>query len=138
VAAVAGGNSLFGSRLYEQLRDEEGNIIMSPFSVSGVMAMVGAGAGGNTLTQVQHGMSFPPAAQLALGYRDAIPALRTNDNFTMEAANSVFGQVGPGNILIHLPRPASRSCPVSNRPCTSISTPRTRRRTLPRTKRPQS
>jgi serine protease inhibitor len=40
VAAVAGGNSLFGSRLYQQLREEEGNIIMSPFSVSGVMAMV--------------------------------------------------------------------------------------------------
>ena len=30
----------FGSRLYQQLKDEPGNIIMSPFSVSGVMAMV--------------------------------------------------------------------------------------------------
>ena len=32
---------VFGSRLYQQLKDEPGNIIMSPFSVSGVMAMVG-------------------------------------------------------------------------------------------------
>ena len=31
---------VFGSRLYQQLKDEPGNIIMSPFSVSGVMAMV--------------------------------------------------------------------------------------------------
>merc|ERR1719430_853037 len=55
---------------------------MSPFSVSGVMAMVAAGAGGETLEEV------------ARGYRDAIPALRTNENFTLEAANSVFGQAG--------------------------------------------
>ena len=71
---------MFGSRLYQQLKDEPGNIIMSPFSVSGVMAMVrlivvmagygkfdhqhgwlqvAAGAGGETLSQVQQGMSFP-------------------------------------------------------------------------------
>ena len=33
-------SQVFGSRLYQQLKDEPGNIIMSPFSVSGVMAMV--------------------------------------------------------------------------------------------------
>ena len=67
----------FARRLYQLLKDEPGNIIMSPFSVSGVMAMVGlehfwhhntyrydwlkvaAGAGGDTLSQVQQGMSFP-------------------------------------------------------------------------------
>ena len=31
--------------------------------------------------------------ELALGYKDAIPALRTNENFTLEAANSIFAQV---------------------------------------------
>merc|ERR1712032_1400670 len=53
VAAVATGNTVFGSRLYQQLKDEPGNIIMSPFSVSGVMAMVAAGAGGE-LTKTLH------------------------------------------------------------------------------------
>merc|ERR1712013_845460 len=94
VAAVAKGNTVFGSRLYQQLKDEPGNIIMSPFSVSGVMAMVAAGAGGETLSQVQQGMSFPSSEELALGYKDAIPALRTNENFTLEAANSIFAQSG--------------------------------------------
>jgi len=94
VAAVATGNTVFGSRLYQQLKDEPGNIIMSPFSVSGVMAMVAAGAGGDTLSQVQQGMSFPSSEELALGYKDAIPALRTNENFTLEAANSIFAQSG--------------------------------------------
>ena len=41
VKKVAQGNTEFGSRLYSLLREEPGNIIMSPFSVSGVMAMVG-------------------------------------------------------------------------------------------------
>lgn len=94
VAAVAEGNTVFGGRLYQLLREEEGNIIMSPFSVSGVMAMVAAGAGGETAEQVRQGMAFPGQAELARGYRDAIPALRTNENFTLEAANSVFGQAG--------------------------------------------
>merc|ERR1712223_1982980 len=94
VAAVAKGNTVFGSRLYQQLKDEPGNIIMSPFSVSGVMAMVATGAGGETLSQVQQGMCFPSSEELALGYKDAIPALRTNENFTLEAANSIFAQSG--------------------------------------------
>ena len=34
-------SQVFGGRLYQQLKDEPGNIIMSPFSISGVMAMVG-------------------------------------------------------------------------------------------------
>merc|ERR1719320_462223 len=56
--------------------------------------MVAAGAGGETLSQVQQGMSFPSSEELALGYKDAIPALRTNENFTLEAANSIFAQSG--------------------------------------------
>jgi len=39
-------------------------------------------------------MSFPSSEEPALGYRDAIPALRTNENFTLEAANSIFAQSG--------------------------------------------
>merc|ERR1719225_518422 len=58
------------------------------------MAMVAAGAGGETLSQVQQGMSFPSPEELALGYKDAISALRTNENFTLEAANSIFAQSG--------------------------------------------
>jgi len=93
VAAVATGNTLFGSRLYQQMKDESGNIIMSSFSISVIMAMVAAGAGGDTLSQIQLGMSFPSSEKLALGYRDAIRALyEINENFTLEAANSIFAQ----------------------------------------------
>jgi len=90
VKSVAASNELFSNKLYNVLKGEEGNLIMSPFSVSGVMAMVSAGAGGRTLQQIMSGLSFPSPVSLQLGYQDAIPALRSTDNFTLEAANSVF------------------------------------------------
>ena len=40
LATLTSSAQVFGGRLYQLLREEEGNIIMSPFSVSGVMAMV--------------------------------------------------------------------------------------------------
>jgi len=94
VKKVASGNTVFSGRLYELLRKEEGNIVMSPFSISGVMAMVNAGANGETLSQLTQGMSFPTEEEITLGYRDVIPALRTNENFTLETANTVFTQEG--------------------------------------------
>jgi len=90
VKSVAKSNDQFSKDLYDLLRKEEGNLIMSPFSVSGVMAMVSAGARGNTEEQIRSGLSFPPSESLQLGYKDAIPALRSTQNFTLEAANTVF------------------------------------------------
>merc|ERR1712002_118098 len=90
VKRVARSNDQFSKDLYDLLRKEEGNLIMSPFSVSGVMAMVSAGARGNTEEQVRSGLLFPPSESLQLGYKDAIPALRSTENFTLEAANMVF------------------------------------------------
>ena len=40
VKSLAKSNDQFSKSFYDLLRKEEGNLIMSPFSVSGVMAMV--------------------------------------------------------------------------------------------------
>jgi len=90
VKSVAASNEQFSIKLYDVLKKDEGNLIMSPFSVSSVMAMVSAGAGGNTLQQIKSGLSFPSPSSLQLGYQDTIPALRSTDNFTLEAANTIF------------------------------------------------
>ena len=93
VDMVAKGNTEFGGRLYDLLREDPGNIIMSAFSVSAVMAMASSGAGGETLAQMTSGMSFPSTEHLVIGYRDVIAALGTdNSNFTLEVANIIFGQ----------------------------------------------
>eukprot|EP00092_Neocalanus_flemingeri_P003991 GFUD01004297.1.p1 GENE.GFUD01004297.1~~GFUD01004297.1.p1 ORF type:complete len:458 (+),score=143.85 GFUD01004297.1:281-1654(+) len=94
VKSVAASNEQFSRKLYDVLKGEEGNLIMSPFSVSGVMAMVSAGAKGNTLQQIRSGLSFPSPTSLQLGYQDTIPALRSTDNFTLEAANTAFAMEG--------------------------------------------
>jgi len=88
--SVAKSNDEFSKDLYDLLRKEEGNLIMSPFSVSGVIAMVSAGARGNTEEEIRSGLFFPPSESLQLGYKDAVPALRSTQNFTLEAANTVF------------------------------------------------
>jgi len=90
VEIVAGSNSKFGLSFYDKLRKEDGNLIMSPFSVSSVMGMLSMGARDSTFNQIQEALAFPSRSALQLGYRDAIPALRSTVNFTLEAANSIF------------------------------------------------
>jgi len=92
VGSVASSNDKFSLELYDLLKNKEGNLLMSPFSVSAVMAMVSAGAKGNTLTQIRKGLSFPTPSSLQLGYQDTLPALKSTDNFTLETANAVFVQ----------------------------------------------
>ena len=55
VDIVAKGNTEFGGRLYNLLSKDSGNIIMSAFSVSAVMAMASSGAGGETLAEMTSG-----------------------------------------------------------------------------------
>ena len=92
VRSVASSNDQFSLKLYDLLRNKEGDLLMSPFSMSVVMAMVSAGARGNTLTQIMKGFSFPTPSSLQLGYKDTLPALKSTDNFTLEAANTAFVQ----------------------------------------------
>ena len=92
VRSVSSSNNKFSVRLYDLLKSKEGNLLMSPFSVSAVMAMVSAGARANTFTQIMKGFSFPIPTSLQLGYQDILPALKSTDSLTLEAANTVFVQ----------------------------------------------
>jgi len=90
VKNVAISNEKFCSKLYDVMRSEEGNLIMSPFSVSSVMAMLSVGAAENTLKEIMSGLSFPTSSNLLLGYKDIIPSLKSNESFTLETANTIF------------------------------------------------
>ena len=94
VSRVASSNDKFSIKLYDHLKNKEGNLIMSPFSVSAVMAMVSEGARGRTRKQIRKGMSFPNSNSLQLGYQETLPALKSTDNFTLEAANTAFVKKG--------------------------------------------
>ena len=68
VAAVVAGNEQFSKRLYREVVKDSGNLVVSPFSVSAVMAMVAEGAQGNTLDQILQGLALD-GVDSGLGYR---------------------------------------------------------------------
>jgi serpin B len=57
--AVVRGNTSFALDLYATLRDHDGNLFFSPFSVSAALAMTYAGARGRTAEQMARVLYFP-------------------------------------------------------------------------------
>jgi serine protease inhibitor len=55
---VAAGNTDFGAALYRELRQPGKNLFFSPYSVSQALAMVYAGARGETASQMGQGLRF--------------------------------------------------------------------------------
>jgi len=58
-AAVVKGNNEFAFDLYGKLRQEKGNLFLSPYSISTALAMTTTGARANTLTQMEKTLRFP-------------------------------------------------------------------------------
>ena len=98
VKAVAKANQDFGAKLYPHLVKAKGegeNLIMSPFSVSSVMAMALAGARSGTADQMKTGLGLEHEAQITHnGYDDVLSLLKSNEDFTLEAANKLYAQSG--------------------------------------------
>lgn len=59
VAALVDGNNTFALDLYQSLRSQDENLILSPFSVSLALAMTYAGARGETEAQMAQTLHFP-------------------------------------------------------------------------------
>jgi serpin B len=58
------GNNAFALDIYNSLRSENGNLILSPYSISLALAMTYAGARGETESQMAQALHFPPQDQL--------------------------------------------------------------------------
>lgn len=63
-AAAKGGEiatamNTFGEKLYEQLKQKQGNIVFSPYSIDAVMLMAYGGAGGDTKTEMAAALQLP-------------------------------------------------------------------------------
>ncbi len=59
VETVVHGNTQFALHLYRRLKEREGNLFFSPYSVSTALAMTYAGARGNTERQMAQALRFP-------------------------------------------------------------------------------
>ncbi len=102
LASLAAGNAAFAFDLYGALRDKDGNLFFSPYSISVALAMTHAGAAGETARQMAQTMHFTlPADRLhsafnayALDLEARAKAETEGTPFELTIANSLWGQQG--------------------------------------------
>lgn len=102
LSELVAGNNAFAFDLYRQMAAEDGNLFYSPYSISLALAMLQAGAEGETLDEINQALSFTlpkdrlhPAfnaldrnlAQLAEQVADS-----NDEPFRLNIANSIWGQ----------------------------------------------
>ncbi len=95
---VVDGNTRFAFNLYQKLKDTEGNLSLSPYSISTALAMTYAGARENTARQMAETMHFsldqrhlhPAFAEL----QAILNAVQQRGKVTLHVANSLWPQKG--------------------------------------------
>lgn len=97
--ALTAGNTAFALDLYQALRATPGNLFLSPYSLSSALAMVYAGARGETERQMADVLHFDlPQERLHPAFNAVDQALTGGNNdpeaFQLRIANSIWGQTG--------------------------------------------
>jgi serpin B len=95
---VAEGNTEFALDLYARLRNESGNLFLSPYSISTALAMTYAGARGETAGQMADVLHFsleqerlhPAFAEL----ESSVKAAGGGSGCKLDVANALWGQQG--------------------------------------------
>lgn len=103
---MASGLNAFAVDLYRKLAEAEGNLFVSPLSVSLALGMARAGARGETAAQIDQVLHLPSdfaPAQRALQSALAPPPVREQDDqgqtieqpaYALDVANALWGQAG--------------------------------------------
>src|SRR5262245_65712698 len=72
----AAASNQFGIELYGHVRDAKGNLFFSPLSIYSALAMMHAGAGGQTANEIAAVLHLPPNSDPAKnGYANLVNAL---------------------------------------------------------------
>ena len=100
IKALAKGNSAFALNLYRKLAARQGNLFVSPFSISTALAMTYAGARGDTEAQMAQAMRFgPERGQTHSAFKALIEDLNARQekgSYELNVANALWGQEGLG------------------------------------------
>jgi len=99
-AALVGANTEFALDLYGRLRAQDGNLILSPYSISTALAMTYAGARADTARQMADVLHFPVGQEHlhpAFGVLEAeLKEASEPAGCTLHVANALWGQQGEG------------------------------------------
>jgi serpin B len=96
---VVAGNNKFALELYAKLQNQQGNIFLSPYSISTALAMAYAGARGQTEKQMADALCFSTMSskQLHEEFGRLIRKLNAageKGGFELVVANAIWGQKG--------------------------------------------
>lgn len=88
------GNNAFALDIYKELSEEEGNIFISPYSISSALAMTYAGARGDTAKEMADTLHFNlPQEELHSGFYNLSRLLdATGKSYQLSVANALWGQ----------------------------------------------
>jgi len=95
---VAEGCNRFAFDLYARLKDGEGNLFLSPYSISTALAMTYAGARGETARQMAKTLRLPASGEAVHGaygsLQGGLNAAGEGGAFELVVANRLWGQKG--------------------------------------------
>jgi serpin B len=105
LSELATGNTTFATDFYALLKENEGNIIFSPFSISLALSMAMAGAETTTEEVMLNALRLTlPEEEVAPAFNALILAIQASEDsttdemegskFTLNIANSLWGQAG--------------------------------------------
>ncbi|KAJ8976880.1 hypothetical protein NQ317_008073 [Molorchus minor] len=94
------GNRAFTANIYKQLiKQNPGNLLVSPLSLETVLALVYEGARGETADELMMGLSLPDSEQkIQTAFKSLLAQLQTStDNLKLSSANKIY--LGQGGII---------------------------------------
>jgi len=94
---MVAGNTAFALDLYAQLKDRDGNLFFSPYSISSALAMTYAGARGETAAQMRAALHLPgedASTHAAFAALAKHLASAEGSGCTLHVANALWGQEG--------------------------------------------
>ena len=96
-SALVAGNTQFGLELYKSLRTQEGNLFLSPYSISSALAMTYGGARGRTAEEMARVLHFElPADRLHPAFGALIREINSEPvakrGYELSTANALWGQ----------------------------------------------
>ncbi len=102
LTTLVSGNSVFAFDLYQALREEDGNLFYSPYSISLALAMTYAGARGETAQQMADTLHFVLSQErlhpafnsldIELGQRGEGAKGKDDEGFRLNIVNTIWGQ----------------------------------------------